>query len=318
MSIQRRIWSVVIGLGLLAIFSPTTLAIERFICPDNLSLPEDKPNGRPAGGLVSDGTYEIEFNSWGWDREGSQYICHCVRNLSSEVVRIDWPAVNMHGWADLYETIVSMGSVSPGKPIAKQTDLHYGDGVTSVRTMFPADHVETASIGGPGLKLASATVAEEEYGHSYVQISYGRVFIPSLDIADGSLSIEEISKLLAQQPDLLQDVEMTFTSEALVDGGEVVSISYECAYEVADFRRDVSMSLRIDDPQIHQSVFRTDEDVIVDWNSLDHEGPAVARGEIKAAGLPGDLKTISSTMSFVDLDGQVLATLPITFFKGLE
>ena len=288
----------------------TLLALYGFTCPPKLVS--------KGGGEVSDSRYHIEYGSWVKDDEQPQnYLCNCVRNLGTQTVHIDWPAANLRGWAKLNFPFFGVGTIASPDVETRMTDLHYGNSVVQVPTRFAIAQPQHASTDRPAaitLLPASTRVVAQSDSYSerqLTQISEGQISVPSDSVATGR-SFEEIDALVQDNPDLLQDIAMTFTSTAQLDAsGNVTAIEYNCTYSVDNATPETSLSFRIDDDRVNKAVFDHEGVVHVDWNNLAGGVPFDATGSIDVGSGSADIRTRATSMSFVDFDGNVLGSMPI-------
>lgn len=297
---------LVAGAGVLLLATFGIAATERFSCPPNLSQ---------GGGAYEDGASSVEFRSWSWEKEARYYLCHCVRNLHRNPLKVTWTDVGLTGWARLNQAVYAMSSMANGDFEVRPTELTLGRVSVQVDTLFRKPSATQSSVDAtPSLQLASAKLAQaESYPPAVQQISEARIAVPAFQLISG-LSIEEIDAAVQENPDLLQEVEMTFTSQL---AGEGTVIRYECRYGVVNASTDSSLILQIDDPEVHASVFGSEEALYIDWSQFGRRDEIVMSGELKVGEVaPEDLVTRTTTMSFLDDAGTVIGSMPIRFLAA--
>lgn len=275
-------------------------AAPRFECPDNLGS---------AGGAYEDNRYTAEFRSWNWEEHAQWYVCHCVRNLGSHAVKVNWPDVGLEGWIKLNRTLHLKTTVSDSTFETRVSQLHLGRNiVVDVETIFPGSRTRSGAVEHARIVTASTRVAQAESYDGRATETIARVAIPPLNFVSG-MSPDEIDAFVEENPDLLQEVEMTFTSS--VEGSR---ITYECSYSVTDAGPDSTLVLQITDPIVHQAVFESPEPRYVEWSELtDHTGPIVMSGSLRTGGSAATLENRMTTMNLLDGSGTILGTMPIQF-----
>jgi len=289
-------FSLILGSGLFA--APT------FECPPDLGS---------AGGAYEDNRYAAEFRSWNWEEHAQWYVCHCIRNLGSHAVKVNWPDVGLKGWVKLNRTLHLKTTVGNNAFETRPSPLHLGrDIVLDVETIFPATRTRSGAVQQPRLLAASIRVAQAQSDEGRHTETIARIAVPPLNFV-GGMSPDEIDAFVEENPDLLQEVEMTFTSSV-----ENSLITYECSYSVANAGTDSALLLQIADLTVHEAVFESREARYVDWNEFPgHGGPIVMSGSLKLAGASSEgLETRMTTMNLLDSSGAILGAMPIQFLAN--
>lgn len=292
-------FSLILGSGLFA--APT------FECPPDLGS---------IGGAYQDNRYTAEYHSWSWanDTHTQWYVCHCVRNLGRNPVKVTWPEVGLQGWVRLNSTLHFKTSASEDAFETRASQLQLGRNVLlDVETVFPKPRTRQGAVEQqPRIVPASIRVAQDKVADVHATETIARVAVPPLNYVRG-MSPDEIDAFVEENPDLLQEVEMTFTSSV-----EDSLITYECSYSVANAGVDSALLLQIADLTVHEAVFESREARYVDWNEFPgHGGPIVMSGSLKLAGASSEgLETRMTTMNLLDSSGAILGAMPIQFLAN--
>ncbi|HEY9013312.1 MAG TPA: hypothetical protein VIN06_20100 [Devosia sp.] len=279
----------------------TAVAAPVFECPDNLGS---------AGGAYQDNRYTAEYRSWNWEDEDHSrwYVCHCVRNLGRNAVKVNWPEVGLSGWIRLNSTLHFKTSVSENTFETRDTQLHLGRNVVlDVETVFPRPRAGQAAVQQARIVSASTRIAQSDLPVPQETETVAKIAVPPLTIVSG-MSADEVDAFIEEYPELLQEVEMTFTSS--VEGSRIV---YECSYSVVDASTESTLLLQIDDSDVHQAVFESSEARYVDWAEFTSDEPIVMRGSLTREGV---LESRMTTLNLLDADGAILGTMPIQFLAN--
>lgn len=317
----RNIGRLVAAFATVALTATTALA--SFSCPKPLYDSSDSASG---SGILSDQGYKLEYKSWAWGENSSNYICHCVRNLHQRPVFISWPDVGMSGWARLNGTAFRMSTNPNGNTESKTTILQYGKkrpGTVSVTTLFPK------SATAPVADEVAKPIAFDSTGYigqrrgEISEITTATISVPSISAIEG-LTGEEIEQAVEDDPSILTDVTMTFTSKAQLntDTERYQSISMECSYAIGNEpgqdafggSRNDSVRVLFDTPSIQEAIFR--QSSAKEWSQWSGQR-GTARALIKTGGVTAaDIKSRSANMQLVSSTGEVLGSIAVRYLTA--
>lgn len=208
------------------LFSPIVFA-QNFACP--------KMNDK-----VSTGDIRFEYKSWSWKHDQSFRLCHCVRNNSNRGLFVEWQGTSLRGFVKPggYSYVMIQRPNEKFKTV--KSDLWYGarPSKISVNTM-----VYDSTVVVPKLESSSKMSAPISV--------LGTVRVSS----EGALR-----QMVAQNPDILQDVKMNFASSVDPSTGKT---TISCSYAVEASHRGglgwgrSSYLIAFSDPMLNLAMFGT-------------------------------------------------------------
>jgi hypothetical protein len=261
------------------------------------------------------------FTSLGGGRRTQVLFLDCVRNLNQTVpLNVTWEGTNLSGWAKPGEEIHWYGGYPTSANDTTTEPLWYGVALkkVSAATVLPKlpQHADLQSVtSAKYAQLNSPSDTTPPWSTSKLTTqSEGKIFIPLLFGQQPKDQIQ-LLQLVEQNPGLLTEFDMTFTSNIETDkDGNVIKIDYECSYRAnIPPIPSVPFRLRATDNQLQNSIFHTPAFAVDYRNAV---RPFTGSIEVHDK-RPTEISFKSAAMTVLSPDGSIiLGSIPIKYFSA--
>ncbi|NKL97667.1 hypothetical protein [Rhizobium leguminosarum] len=283
-----------------------------FSCPNDFFIGDYNKEG--AAGSIDDGSSKFEYKSWAWNKDNTNYICHCVRNLAANPTRIEWKEINLSGWPKLKQTLFSMYSYEANDIEKRNTTIEYGPQRSQKHTIVPTVYPKISLGKQHNLDKLDDQIILAEYSEAKgpSHLSIGKTSVPNSEAVEG-MTDDQIEKYLAENNNALSDFYMEFRSGISESDGKITRLTFECIYEISGDERS-TMGFKIADPKVQMAVFKSDRPVFARmWGGSRMKMSGELKIEAKSI---HDLETKTSSMQIVSEDNKILGSMPIVYFAG--
>ena len=274
---------------------------------------------------LNKGGYHFTYKSSSWrkaeDADSPQWYYHCVRNLNSKPLWVDWKETGLTGFIISKTSAHIQFSSSEKAYEEKNVELWFGAGPHKIlaRTVISRRNVpESVTVEAKQPPNRENSKPKKPYAlisRSEIAVPHVERIAQRLGRPASSVKFNDILQAVDQNPGTLMPFSMKFTSTPIVDANGIwQSLEHTCEYRLGERLKFSVLRMKIADVGLHLSVF--DSNLPVQFGGEWRDEVSKFKGNTRLEGSPAEIvQEYFSELQILPIDSDiVLASIPISFF----